>query len=79
MERNCENIAYCSDIFNCLNKLSNHYRGVRTLLRRLYEIRNINIWIIELDKILDNHNYAKLRNFLSSNKIKVIIITLNSD
>ena len=70
----CTELEHCTDIFNCLNKLSNHYQKLRTLKRRLYELRSLNICLLELDNILEEGVLEKIQNFLNvTAKSKVIL------
>ena len=57
---NCRNDE-CDDIFAYLLKLNPHFQSLRTLTRRLYEIRSLNIGIMEFNLILQalNQNRTK--------------------
>ena len=51
---NCESIDSCDDNFRKLLALSVHYQRLRTLIRQLYKIRQLNLNIVHLDQYLLN-------------------------
>lgn len=40
----CEIKEKCKDFIKLLRELAPHYQHIRSLLRRIYNIRSINIW-----------------------------------
>ena len=67
---NCRNDE-CDDIFAYLLKLNPHFQSLRTLTRRLYEIRSINIWIMEINLILQGGCLTSLKRFIAVDSLKV--------
>ena len=67
---NCRN-EKCDDIFAYLLKLNPHFQSLRTLTRRLYEIRSINIWIMEINLILQGGCLTSLKRFIAVDSLKV--------
>jgi ATP-dependent DNA helicase PIF1 len=45
----CSNSLTCEDLLFTLNVTATHYQHLRTIIRRLYEIRALNIYIIQLE------------------------------
>ena len=71
----CQKIETFSDVFNILNILSPHYQRIRTLRRRMYEIRSLNIWLMQLENVLDEGDLSNLEIFLN-NRIEKVIFKL---
>ena len=67
---NCRNDE-CDDIFAYLLKLNPHFQSLRTLTRRLYDIRSINIWIMEINLILQGGCLTSLKRFIAVDSLKV--------
>jgi hypothetical protein len=64
----CQNISYCNDLFNILNKLAPHFEKIRFLLRKLYELRSINIWLLRIDNILEEGTFREIELFLNNKR-----------
>lgn len=56
----------CRDKLRLLRKLSPHFAGIRTLLRKIYRVREINRKLLEADAILFNNNFEALRKLLDA-------------
>ena len=67
----CRTIEFCTDLFRVLLNISPHYQRLRTLLRRLYEIRSLNIWLLKCDTVLNSNSLEKLEEFVQFDYAKV--------
>jgi len=68
----CEAREKCKDIIKLLRDLAPHFQHIRSLLRRIYNIRSINIWLSKLDEIYYEGDYARLKKFITTAPNKVI-------
>ncbi len=59
-----------------MGHLSPHYVKLRTVQRRLYELRSINIWLLNIDLLLDEGNLLNIEDFINNKKSKVQTISL---
>jgi hypothetical protein len=46
-----------------------HYKHMRTLSRRIYEIRQLNIWLLQIDEALKFGNVDKINLLVYGNKV----------
>jgi hypothetical protein len=69
----CKNNRKCSDIFRLLRTLSKMYTTPTSLLRLLYKIRSINIWILKLQKAFFCLSTSTIQNLLTCVPLTVII------
>jgi hypothetical protein len=67
----CNDVNNCGDIYHVLNNLSAHFQHIRTILRRLYELRSLNIWIY--NRILKLGCLTEIIKILSFDPIEVNI------
>ena len=51
----CENIFLCKDQIRIINYLANHFVKLRTFVRRVYEIRQLVIWIMQIDEAVQSN------------------------
>ena len=56
-----------------LRYLSNHFVNIRTLLKRIYEIRRLVIWIMQIEEAVQTHDIEKLKELMECN-LKLVII-----
>lgn len=63
----CNSISSCNDNLRVVKELSNHYQALRTLIRQLYDIRNQNLIIIQIDKAMLESNLIQLLNLTQFN------------
>jgi hypothetical protein len=54
----CTDFTKCNDIFNLLANTAKHYKHLRTILRRLYEFRELHIKIILIIDLIANGQLA---------------------
>ena len=71
---NCNDKESCKDIFNFLLNISKHFQQLRTLIRRLYEIRALNLWLMEIDNIFEYGKLIELKQMLLHDPLKVYTI-----
>lgn len=55
----------CFDNIKLINSISNHYQHLRTISRKIYSIRNLNILIIDLDNYLLKESIGLIENIIS--------------
>lgn len=58
----------CFDNIKLINSISNHYQHLRTISRKIYSIRNLNILIIDLDNYLLKESIGLIENIISFKK-----------
>ena len=75
--RGDENIS-CNDIFHILSVLSIHFQHIRSLQRLKYEVRSINIWLLELENLFKIGKYAQIDSFIQTTPVRVIILIIFS-
>ena len=75
--RGDENIS-CNDIFHILSVLSIHFQHIRSLQRLMYEVRSINIWLLELENLFKMGKYAQIDSFIQTTHVRVIILIIFS-
>ncbi len=73
-ENLCENIYLCKDQIRFIRYLSNHFFKLRTLMKRLYEIRRIIIWIMQIEESIQSLNIETINNLLENNLNMVKLI-----
>ncbi len=71
----CQNIESCYEIFNVIGHLSPHYVKLKTVQRRLYEHRSINISLLNVDLLLEEGNLSNIEDFIINKKSKVQTIS----
>lgn len=70
--KGCNLIEFCDDTVRLLLHVSPHFQLLRTIIRRIYEIREINIWLMSIDDILDRGSLNQLENIIRCAPLKVI-------
>ena len=75
--RGDENIS-CNDIFHILSVLSIHFQHIRSLQRLMYEVRSINIWLLELENLFKIGKSAQIDSFIQTIPVRVIILIIFS-
>lgn len=69
MYPNCLLNEDCKDCFKLLLKVKPHFPAVRTILRQLYNIRQLNNWLFETEKACMTHNYSKFCQNLKTTRL----------
>lgn len=60
----CQLIDFCDNKLRLLQYLSPHYQRIRTILRRIYEIRSLNLWLCKFDEIIRNGYLVDLKSII---------------
>ena len=76
----CDLKGKCKDYIKFLRVLAPHFQHIRTLLRRVYIIRSICIWLTKLDEIYFIGDYSELKKFIQTvpNKVFKLFNYLNN-
>jgi hypothetical protein len=61
----------CNDHLKLINALVPHYQHMRTLSRRIYEIRQLNIWLLQIDEALKFGNVDEINLLVNGTPNKV--------
>jgi len=62
----CQIIEFCDNKLKLLQNLSPHYQKIRTILRRIYEIRSLNLWLCRFDEIIKNGDLLDFKSLIQS-------------
>jgi hypothetical protein len=68
----CFNNSECTDVFRLLRSLSQFYTRPTSILRHLYKIRSINIWLLKLQKAFFDSSIKVVRDLMSCVPLTVI-------
>jgi hypothetical protein len=56
----------CNDKVKLLLLLSPHYQKIRTLIRRIYDIRSSNVWLMKLNDVIKNGTINQIADIVIS-------------
>ena len=76
-EKHCDVMEYCEDKLKLLLNLSPHYQKLRTIIKRIYEIRSLNLWLFGYNNILGYGSLEQFENLSMDNPMKVCIQNIN--
>lgn len=69
----CTDVQNCTDTINVLNYLSIHYQHIRTITRKLYRIRQLNLLLHDIDNALFSRDLNSLSNLTNFNCTDLMI------
>lgn len=61
----CNKKNNCTDYIKFLLNLSPHYQKIRTIIRRVYEIRSLNNMLLTINNVIKNGSIKQLESLLS--------------
>jgi hypothetical protein len=69
----------CNDHLKLINALVPHYQYMLTLSRRIYEIRQLNIWLLQIDEALKFGNVDEINLLVNGtpNKVNTLVVYIS--
>ncbi len=69
----------CNDHLKLINALVPHYQHMRALSRRIYEIRQLNIWLLQIDEALKFANVNEINLLVNGtpNKVNILVVYIS--
>jgi len=72
LNKQCQSIETCCDNFRVINSLSDHYQGLRTISRLLYQVRAVNLHLIKIDNYILECNLQQLIHLTAFESLPLI-------